>query len=74
MPLSNAYLTRADLFSANLQGAHIWAADGLTQEQIDRAIGDENTVLTRNLPAPQHWSKGANKQTRAKNRDLLGDS
>jgi uncharacterized protein YjbI with pentapeptide repeats len=49
--LSNANLTSADLFSANLQGGHIWAANGLTQEQIDRVIGDENTVLPRNLHA-----------------------
>jgi uncharacterized protein YjbI with pentapeptide repeats len=58
--LHSANFYQAFFFGTNLQGAHHWAADGLTQEQIDRAIGDENTVLPRNLHAPQHWSKGAN--------------
>jgi hypothetical protein len=31
-----------------------WAR-GLTQEQIDQAIGDEDTELPEDLSRPEHW-------------------
>jgi Pentapeptide repeats (8 copies) len=57
--LYNANLTDADLNGANLSGAHLRGALGLTQKQIDGAIGDDETQLPAGLQHPEGWSKGA---------------
>jgi uncharacterized protein YjbI with pentapeptide repeats len=65
--LAGAHLEGADLEGANLAGARFDRADlegatGLTQEQVDRARGDENTTLPADLRPPAHWSKAATEQ------------
>jgi uncharacterized protein YjbI with pentapeptide repeats len=63
--LEGAKLERAHLEGANLSGAHLEGADlrdaaGVTQEQLDRAFGDDNTLLPsrpEGLRRPAHWSK-----------------
>jgi hypothetical protein len=62
--LAGAHLEGADLEGADLAGARFDRADlkgatGLTQEQVDRARGDENTTLPADLTRPAHWSKAA---------------
>ena len=66
--LNDAYLCGADLREANLREADLSRADlrgvdlrqvrNLAQEQIDVAIGDEETKLTENesLRRPESWS------------------
>ena len=44
-----AMLNAADLLGAKFQGADLSGARGLTQEQLDKACGDENTKLPKNL-------------------------
>lgn len=46
----NANLSNADLSGANLRGAN-----GLTQEQVEEANGDEETQLPANLEMPDSW-------------------
>jgi hypothetical protein len=46
----------ADLTRANLGAASLHGARNLTQEQIDRALGDEHTVLPAGLVRPTNWS------------------
>ena len=46
----NANLSNADLGGANLRGV-----DGLTQEQVEEANGDEETQLPANLEMPDSW-------------------
>lgn len=58
--LSNANLDQADLKNARLDGATLCGARmrharNLTQAQIDRAIGDEDTALPPGLAIPQAW-------------------
>jgi hypothetical protein len=60
--LEGADLTKANLAHANLDGAWIRGVDlstvdGLTQEQLDAAIGDAATKLPRGskLTRPEHW-------------------
>jgi hypothetical protein len=48
--LSGAGLHRADFTGADLRGAH-----GLTQSQIELAIGDKETKLPANLHTPKKW-------------------
>jgi uncharacterized protein YjbI with pentapeptide repeats len=65
--LHYAQLEEAVLEDANLEGAHLTFADlrstiGLTQEQIDKAIGDDTTLLPDNLKPPESWGKGSDKQ------------
>jgi uncharacterized protein YjbI with pentapeptide repeats len=60
--LGYANLSRANLSGAKLSGAKLrWAdlksAEGLTQEQVDSAIGDSNTQLPENLHMPESWKK-----------------
>jgi uncharacterized protein YjbI with pentapeptide repeats len=54
--LDGAHLEGAYLHGAHLDGADLSAADGLTQEQIDEAIGDAETQLPEGLTRPAHWT------------------
>ena len=56
--LFGANLRRADLQAARLQGANLQGALNLTQEQINEALGDENTQLPVHLQRPKHWIRG----------------
>src|SRR5829696_5263538 len=62
--LVQAKVQRATLSEANLKGAILegtailYGVEGLTQEQLDSANGDENTKLPDNYLRPAHWSKG----------------
>src|SRR5215216_4528209 len=57
--LSEANLTGADLSGTNLSEANLTGADlstaSLTQEEVEPAIGDENTRLPAELNPPAHW-------------------
>jgi DnaJ-domain-containing protein 1 len=58
--LRNAKLTNATLRGASLESAILYSADlsqarGLTQAQIDRALGDLQTALPANLKIPKAW-------------------
>src|SRR5215211_1584902 len=69
--LSGANLDGTNLSDANLDGTNLREPRpllrrtspptdlrnvvGLTQQQLDRAIGDETTVLPYNLHMPQQW-------------------
>jgi uncharacterized protein YjbI with pentapeptide repeats len=59
--LGRAYFENVDLSGANLSGTDLSGVDlrdstGLTQEQIDEAIGDERTQLPDDLQRPATWS------------------
>lgn len=47
--MQGANLSRAKLVGTNLAGSDLRRARGLTQEQLDRACGDENTRLPSGL-------------------------
>jgi uncharacterized protein YjbI with pentapeptide repeats len=51
----DTYLGEADLRRTNLQDTDLRGAKGLTQEQINQAIGDEYTQLPSNLLKPPGW-------------------
>ena len=58
--LRGAKLAYADLTDARLDGAFVCDADlrharGLTQQQIDRALGGERTLLPADLEVPATW-------------------
>lgn len=55
--LDDADLAGAVLDAAILKGAGLRRARNLTQEQIDRAIGDNDTVLPPNLEVPEVWNR-----------------
>jgi hypothetical protein len=57
--LREAYFTRTNLQDANLQGAILEGAQGLTQEQIELAVGDETTRLPTYLSRPVDWRSDA---------------
>ena len=52
-----ANLKDAHLWGAYLQGADLGHARGLTQQQLDVADGNAETVLPEGLTRPAHWSK-----------------
>jgi hypothetical protein len=52
-----------NLWQANLQGADLRGAKGLTHEQLEQAIGDENTELPEGLHPPASWTQGVAGQT-----------
>src|SRR5918995_113980 len=71
--LTGAKLTGADLREADLSGAELSGADlsgadlstaSLTQEEVEPAIGDENTQLPAELNPPAHWSVGTEEQAK----------
>ena len=49
-------LTDANLDGTTLSGANLAMAKNLTQQQLDRARGDEDTKLPDGLQRPAHWS------------------
>ena len=49
-------LTDADLSMAQLDGADLSHAQGLTQKQVDAALGNAATKLPKDLAIPQHWT------------------
>jgi uncharacterized protein YjbI with pentapeptide repeats len=58
--LRNADLRNADLIGADFRDANICGADltdsiFLTQAQVNAAIGDQHTKLTKSLKMPLHW-------------------
>ena len=60
--LINTYLRGADLWGADLRGAYLRGADlegalGITQEQINSAIGDATTRLPAGMVRPASWTK-----------------
>jgi hypothetical protein len=64
--LSGAVLTEANLSGADLSGANLSPANlsgtNLTQEQLEKAEGDENTQLPSHLKPPEHWSGKTDEQ------------
>ncbi len=53
--LAYAALARACLKGANLCGADLRLSQGLTQAQIDQAVGDRRTALPAHLSTPRAW-------------------
>jgi hypothetical protein len=51
-----------DLMIALLQGADLRKAKGLTEEQLQEAVGDENTKLPEGLSPPASWRLHPNEQ------------
>jgi uncharacterized protein YjbI with pentapeptide repeats len=56
--LQKALFAGANLQGANLQGANLQEATALTQEQLERASGDENTKMPEGLKVPKSWTQG----------------
>ena len=57
--IDNGYptvLSGANLRGADLSGADLRETEGLTQEQIDAAMGDQKTQLPAHLKRPDTWS------------------
>jgi uncharacterized protein YjbI with pentapeptide repeats len=54
--LSGANLSKVDLTGANLSGANLSRSRDLTQNQIEKANGDEQTKLPNHLKRPAAWS------------------
>jgi uncharacterized protein YjbI with pentapeptide repeats len=52
---NGVHLEGAILNGAHLSGANLSEAEGLTQEQIDVALGDAKTKLPAGLTRPAHW-------------------
>lgn len=50
--LGSSNLTGANLTGANISGANLSIAQGLTQPQLDRACGDNSTMLPKGLTVP----------------------
>jgi uncharacterized protein YjbI with pentapeptide repeats len=61
--LTGANLTQADLSGAYLSGADLSTAS-LTQEEVEPAIGDENTQLPPDIKRPAHWGVGTDEQAK----------
>jgi hypothetical protein len=55
--LQDAVLDEADLRTADLS-----RATGLTQEQLDNALGDSHTIVPHDLQWPAHWRLGIDEQ------------
>jgi hypothetical protein len=53
--LSKANLNGANFREANLKGADLRETVGLTQRQIDAALGDSTTVLPPGITRPKTW-------------------
>ena len=56
-PTSRVLTCRAPTSGRDLQGANLWGARNLTQEQLDGANGDDRTMLPEGLTRPAHWSR-----------------
>lgn len=57
--LRRASLTGAYLTDADLRGVDLRSTRGVSQEQLEEAIGDINTLLPPHLERPGHWTKYA---------------
>lgn len=68
--LEGANLHKADLYGAHIEGANLEDAQFLTQEQIEQAIGTEDTRLPDYLTHPAAWKRSVAEQH---NRLLLGE-
>ncbi|THJ45995.1 pentapeptide repeat-containing protein [Candidatus Frankia alpina] len=55
--LTSARLDGANLTDAWLKGANLTGVKGLTQEQVDVARGDEQTVLPEGITRPVSWTE-----------------
>ena len=53
--LGTADFKNANLKDANLKGANFAFATGMTQAQIDHAIGDSSTILPEGIHKPATW-------------------
>jgi uncharacterized protein YjbI with pentapeptide repeats len=60
--LANAHLKGARLLEAHLEGASLKGAVGLTQEHLDMAFGDDNTVLPEGITRPARWPAATSDQ------------
>ena len=61
--LSEALLKRTLLIGAHLEGADLSQATGLKQGQLEKAFGDDLTILPEEGPRrPAHWPPAANAQ------------
>ena len=60
--LRGAFLTAAELQIADLRGANLLFVEGLTQEQIELALGDNETKLPEILDWPDAWNASTNEQ------------
>ena len=60
--LRGAFLTSANLMEANLSGADLSETHFLTQKQLERTYGGENTVLPSSLKPPEHWDVKTDEQ------------
>jgi curved DNA-binding protein CbpA len=84
--LRSAKFAGADLTGARLDGAFVCGADlhlarGLTQHQIDRALGNQNTALPPELEMPGTWlskdgtgNRKAGKRNPAQDPDALANA
>jgi uncharacterized protein YjbI with pentapeptide repeats len=52
---SSTTFRNANLSNTGLSGANLRGADGLAQEQVEEANGDEETQLPANLEMPDSW-------------------
>jgi hypothetical protein len=53
--LSRAHLEMTNLIRADLEGANLKGARGVTQKQMVRAFGDQNTELPEDVKRPASW-------------------
>lgn len=53
--LQDADMALSEFAQANFRGTDLRGALGLTQEQIDKALGNKETQLPRGLSRPKHW-------------------
>ena len=60
--LVEADLRGASLTEANLTGADLRGATGITQEQLEQAIGDEAIKLPEGFTRPASWTTGTDEQ------------
>ena len=58
----NADLDHAYLDNADLRGAKLQDTTGLTQKQIDEAMGDDSIQLPSDLQRPANWNLSVSEQ------------
>jgi uncharacterized protein YjbI with pentapeptide repeats len=60
LDLEGACLAGAELINTDLTGANLRSARGLTQEQVEQALGDRTTTqLPDDIEPPEGWSESA---------------